>query len=226
MVKSADHHVLSCLFYCCRDANGFTFKLMWTELINMTFSAIFDECRHSGQLTDAPPLSRLSSEALCKGLLLGLVALTWTKARPCKMSFLSDEAESCWLDSSRWLEVAEEQLLRVAVLRSVCGQSAIKVILWFTAVLLKSRRSWTLTPILNERVCSSTRQSAIDETLRSRERGRVLDDRHSVFCSPDGRATASVTHRFIHVKPRQLSATLPKTCCRTVWLPALTRRWL
>lgn len=44
--KSGDHHVLSCLFYCCRDLSGFPFKLMWSEVINMTFSAMFDECRH------------------------------------------------------------------------------------------------------------------------------------------------------------------------------------
>lgn len=192
--KSGDPHVLSCLFYCCRDTNGFPFKLMLTELMNMTFSAMFDECRDvdmSGQLTDAPPLSWLSSEALCKGLLLGLVALTWTKDRPCKMSFLSDEAESCWLDSSRWLEGPR---------RATIESSCFKKCLWSVSHQGRSvihcsstetRHSRTLTPFWMSGFAHPHVTRAIDETLR-RERG-VGD---TVFCSPDGRTTTcySLTH--------------------------------
>lgn len=135
------------------------------------------------------------------------------------------------LDSSQWLEVTEEQLLRVAVLKEVLCSASCQGRLWVTAVLLWQRRvtSWPPTHFPTRQtldwVCTLARHSVSGETVRridgrEKERWRKAVTTDAVcfgYLQQNRGYTKSVTQIHQHIIKITVCS-VRKKCCRTGWL--------
>lgn len=183
---SGEHHVLLLtwllLCCCCRDLKGFTFKLMWT-CKNKTFLSAVEM---SGQLTEAPPLSRFwkgwSQEVFCEELLFGSNGPR-VDQRLALQNLSSVRLVRNVLDSSQWLEVAGEQLLRVAVLKECLWSASRQGRLW-TADL------WHLSHS-DKRLTGCAPCSVTNEAVRRIDRKGELEESSDRCCDTCNRHGAS-----------------------------------